>query len=49
MSREFDSRKYSHSTKSEQRSQIFVKLDFRELCESKLSDLQPFDNMAMIH
>ena len=49
MSREFDSRKYSHSTKSEQRSQIFVKLDFRELCDSKLSDLQPFDNMAMIH
>ena len=49
MSGEFDSRNYSHSTKFEQRSQIFVKLDFRELCDSKLSDLHAFDNMAMIH
>ena len=34
---EFDSRKDSHSTKVEQRPQIFVKLIFRELCGSKLS------------
>ena len=32
MSGEFDSRKDSHSTKLEQRPQIFVKLSFRELC-----------------
>ena len=34
MSGEFDSRKDSHSTKLEQRPQIFVKLNFRELCGS---------------
>ena len=49
MSGEFDSRKDSHSTKLEQRPQIFVKLSFRELCGSKLSGLHPFDNMVIIH
>ena len=49
MSGEFYSRKDSHSTKLEQRPQIFVKLSFRELCGSKLSGLHPFDNMAIIH
>ena len=49
MSGEFDSRKYSHSTKLEQRPQIFVKLSFRELCGSKLSGLQPLHNVAIIH
>ena len=27
----------------------FVKLSFRNLCDSKLSGLHPFDNMAIIH
>ena len=49
MSREFDSRKDSHSIKFEGWAQIFVKLSFRELCGSKLSGLHPFDNMATIH
>ena len=49
MSGEFDSRKESQSTKLEQRSQMFVKLSFRELCNSKLSGLHAFDNMAIIH
>ena len=48
MSGEFDSRKESQSTKLEQRSQMFVKLSFRELCISKLSGLHAFDNMAII-
>ena len=43
MSGEFD------STKFYWRSQIFVKLSFRELCNSKLSGLHAFDNMALIH
>ena len=46
---EFDSRENSHSTKLKRRSQIFVKLSFRELHGSKLSGLNPFDNMAIIH
>ena len=49
MSREFDSRKDSESTKFEQRPQIFVKLSFTELCDSKLSGLHAFDNMVIIH
>ena len=49
MSREFDSRKYLESTKFEQRPRIFVKLIFRELCDSKLFALNAFDNMAIIH
>ena len=34
---------------NQQRPQIFVKLSFRELYDSKLSGLHPFDNMAIIH
>ena len=49
MSGEFDSRKDLQSSKFEQRSQIFVKLSFRELRDSKLSGLHAFDNMAIIH
>ena len=49
MSGEFDSMKDSQLTKFEQRPQIFVKLSFRELCDSKLSRLHAFDNMAIIH
>ena len=49
MSGEFDSRKDSQSTKLERRPQIFVKLSFREFCDSKLSGLHAFDNMAIIH
>ena len=45
---EFDSRKYSQSKKIERRPQIFLKLSFRELCDSKLSGLYAFDNMAII-
>ena len=49
MSGEFDSRKDSQSTKLEQRPQIFVKLSFRKLCDSKLSGLHAFDSMAIIY
>ena len=49
MSGEFDSRKDSQSIKFEQRPQIFVKLNFRELRDSKLSGLHAFDYMAIIH
>ena len=48
MSGEFDLRKDLYSTKFEQRPQIFVKLSFRELCDTNLSSLHPFDNMARI-
>ena len=30
-------------------SQIFVKQSVRELCDSKLSGLHAFENMAIIH
>ena len=43
----FDSRKDSHSTKFERRPRIFVKLSYRELCDSKLSGVHPFDNMGI--
>ena len=49
MSGEFESRKDSKSTKFDLRLQIFVKLSFRELCDSKLPGLHAFDNMAIIH
>ena len=49
MSGEFDSRKDSLSTKFGRRSQILVKLSFRELSDSKLSGLHAFDNMVIIH
>ena len=45
----FNSRKDLHSAKFKQRRQIFVKLSFRELCDSKLSGLHPFNNTAIIH
>ena len=41
--------KDSQSTKFEQRPRIFAKLIFRELCDSKLSGLYAFHNMAIIH
>ena len=49
MSGEFDSGKDSHSTKLERMPQLFVKLSFREMCDSELSGLHPFDNMVIIH
>ena len=49
MSGEFDSKKDLESTKFERRPRIFVKLSFKELCDSKLSGLHAFDNMAIIH
>ena len=49
MSGEFDSREDSRSKKFERRPQICVKLSFRELCDSKVSGLHAFDNMAIIH
>ena len=48
MSGEFDSRKDSQSTKFKRRPQIFAKLSFRELCDSKLSGLHAFYNMGII-
>ena len=39
----------THSTKFEWEPQIFAKLSFRELCDSKLSGLHPFHNIAIIH
>ena len=48
MSGEFDLRKNIQSTKFEQRPQIFVKLSFRELCDSKLSGLHALDNMNLL-
>ena len=49
MSGEFDLRKNFQSTKFEGTPQIFVKLSFSEFCDSKLSGLHAFDNMAIIH
>ena len=49
MSREFDSRKDSQSKKIKRRPQIFLKLSFRELYDSKLSGLHDFHNMTTIH
>ena len=48
MSGEFDSRKDSQSTKFKRRPQIFVKVSFRVLYDSKLSGLHAFDNIAII-
>ena len=47
MSGEFDSRKDSQLTKFEQRPQIFIRL--RELHDTKLPGLHPFNNMAISH
>ena len=49
MSGEFDSRKDLHSKKFERRPQIFTKISFRELCDSKLPSLHPSDNIAIIN
>ena len=49
MSGESDSRKDSQSKKFEGRPQMFAKLSFRDLCDSELSGLHAFDNMAIIH
>ena len=49
MSGELDSRKDLKEKKVEQRPQIFLKLSFRELSNSKLSGLQAFDYMAIYH
>ena len=49
MSGEFNSRKDSQLTEFERRLPIFLKLSFRELCDSKLSGSHAFDNIAIIH
>ena len=49
MSGEFDSRKDSQSTKFQRRPQILVKLALKNCVIQKLSGLQAFDNMAIIH
>ena len=46
---ELDSRKDSQSAKFEGSPEIFLKLSFRESCDSKLSCLHHFDNMVTIH
>ena len=47
MAGEFDPRKGSHPTKFERKPRIMVKLSVRELCDSNLSSLCPFDNVAI--
>ena len=49
MSGEFHSRKGSYSTKFKRRPRLFIKLGFRESCDSKRSGLHLFDNMTIIH
>ena len=46
ISRESGSRKDSQPTKSERNSQKLLKLNFRDFCDSELSGLLTFDNMA---
>ena len=46
---EVDSRKDSQSARFERKPQLFVKLSFRELCDSKLSGLHAYDNLAITH
>ena len=41
--------KDSLSKKFERRPRLFVKLSFREKCDSKLSGLHSFDNMTIFH
>ena len=48
MSGEFDSRKDLHSTKFKGSPLTLIRLIFRESCDSKLSGLHSFDNMAVI-
>ena len=45
MSGEFDSKKVLQSAKLGRGPRIFVKLSFREMCDSKLCGLHAFDNM----
>ena len=47
MSGEFVARKDSHPSKFEWRAQILVKLGFKELCDSKWSELHTFDNTVI--
>ena len=47
MSGEFDSRKDSQSTKLKQRPQIFVKLTFTGLYDSKLHGLQLYGHNSL--
>ena len=47
MSGEFVPRKYLHLSKFELRARILVKFSFRELCDSKWSDLRTFDIIAI--
>ena len=49
MSEGFNSRIDSQSIKFKRRPQTFIKLKFRELPDSKLSSLHPFDNMIIIY
>ena len=49
ISGQFDSREDGQSTKFKGRPQIFIKLSFSELCDSKLPGLHAFDNMTIIH
>ena len=49
MSGEFDSKKDLESTKLKRRPQLFVKLSFRVLRDSKLSGLLAFINMAIMY
>ena len=47
ISGEFDSWEDSQSTIFKRRHQMFIKLSFRELHDSKLSGLHAFDNMTL--
>ena len=49
MSGEFDSRKDLQTKKFGRRPQMFLKLSFIELSNSKLSGLQAFDYMKIYH
>ena len=49
MSEEFDSRKDLQTKKFERKPQMFLKLSFIELSNSKLSGLQAFDYMKIYH
>ena len=46
MSVEFDLKKEPQSTKLQQKARILVKLNFGQLCNSKLSGLCTLDNMV---
>ena len=48
MSEEFNSGKF-HIRQNWNEGLEYSKQNFREFCDSKLSRLHPFDNMAIIH